>query len=232
MRAKDIMTRSIISVSPDHSVQHAARLMRDNNVSGLPVLDDDARLLGIMTEGDLLRRSELGAGLKPVNVGQPSQTGSPDPETYVKTHSWRVGDVMSAEVVTVDEDASLREVASLMMAHDIKRIPVLRGGSLVGIVSRADLLKVFEAALPDQPLQGDQAIRRAVLARLESDLGLSPAEIDVSVTDRNVVLSGAVRSEALRRAACLAAEGISGIDGVINNLRIDAKTGDAKPNSS
>lgn len=147
------------------------------------------------------------------------------PEAFIKGHSWRVGDVMTQPVVTVDEDMPVGRVAELMAAKGIKRIPVMRAEEMVGIISRSDILRAVTASLPDVIANGDEAVRRAVLARLCSDLGLEKGAIDVTIENGTVSLSGQVESEALREAARVAAETISGAGGVRNRLRIVANGG-------
>ncbi|MBB3965869.1 CBS domain-containing protein [Rhizobium metallidurans] len=157
------MTVDPITVSPDHSVWHAAHIMLSQRVSGLPVLDSDLSLVGIVTEGDLLRRTELGNAAIVAGVDAP-----PDPAMfYLKSRSWRVGDVMSTKVVMVEEDTPIGTAAMLLGVHRIKRLPVQRDGRLVGIVSRADLLSIVSAGKPDAEVRGDEAVRRALAARLQ-----------------------------------------------------------------
>ena len=164
MNAKDVMTRTVVTVSPDHSLRHAARIMLDRGISGVPVVDDDSRLVGIVTEGDLLRRSELtGPGLS----SQQPETSDEKARAYVKSRSWKVADVMSSDLVPVDEETPVARIAALMSERGIKRVPVMRGRRLVGIVSRADLLRVLIAAKIDDAASGDDAIRRSSSPSLE-----------------------------------------------------------------
>ena len=222
MHAADIMTRRVLTLSPEHSVRHAARLMLDNRISGLPVCNDEGDLVGILSEGDLLRRSELGSeALKETGI-RPRQ----DPETCIKAHSWRVGDVMTKDPVTIESDASVDQIAALMVTHAIKRVPVVQRGHLVGIVSRRDILEPVVSSRPERFATGDEAIKRAVLARLLSDLNLDT--IDVKVEGGVVALCGNVESGVKRLAARVAAEAVCGIGGVRNELRVineaDCKT--------
>ncbi|AFL52510.1 CBS domain-containing protein [Sinorhizobium fredii] len=217
MLAKDIMSKNVLSLSPEHSISHAARMMLENRISGLPVCDNSGKLVGILSEGDLLRRAELGSA-----AGRGQVSDRPEPEAFIKGHSWRVGDVMTRDVVTVDEDVPLGRVAAIMAANEIKRIPVVRAGAMVGIISRSDILRTITEATPDVVAVGDEAVRRAVLARLCSDLGLDRGSIDVTIENGNVSLWGQVESEAIREAARVAAETISGAGGVRNRLRIVA----------
>ena len=216
MKAADVMTRKVIAISPEHSVKHAACVMLENHISGLPVLDDKGSLVGIITEGDLLRRAELGSAAWRAR----GNTREEGPEVFVKGHSWRVGDVMTPRVVTVDEDTPIDRIAAAMTTNDIKRVPVARAGQMVGIVSRSDILSVIAAAVPDVTAAGDEATRRAVLVRLCSDVELDKAAIDVTIEDGTVCLWGEVASEVQREAARVAAEGVSGVGRVRNRLRV------------
>ena len=143
MNAKDLMTEVPTTVSPEHSVWHATQIMLSEHVSGVPVLADDGLLAGIVTEGDLLRRTELGTAEAFPN---PLQDADAVARAYVKSRSWKVGDVMTKNVITIDENAAVHEIAKLIDQHDIKRLPVMRKERLVGIVSRADLLKIGRAS--------------------------------------------------------------------------------------
>ncbi len=217
MLAADIMTRRVFTISPEHSVRHAARLMLDNRISGLPVCDDEGNLVGILSQGDLLRRSELGSAALKGTKGNHAQQ---DPETYIKAHSWRVGDVMTTGAVTVNADASVDQIAMLMQTRSIKRIPVVQQSRLVGIVSRRDILEAVLLAKPEGFASGDEAIKRAVLARLLSDLNLNEGAIEVRVEGGVVALCGSVESGVKRLAARVAAEAVCGSGCVRNELRV------------
>lgn len=220
MRAKDIMTQNVISISPDHSIQHAAKVMLEHHVSGLPVIDDAGEIKGMLTEGDLLRRSEFATATWVVDSQGAIAKKRADPGEYIKGTSWRVGEVMSSQVFSVDEDCPVAHIVKLMTTHEIKRIPVIHDGKVTGIVSRADLLKALVAIEPERIATGDPALQRAIITRLVSDLGLDRDAIAVDVANCNVLLSGVVPSEAQRQAACLAAESVPGVNGVINHLRV------------
>jgi CBS domain-containing protein len=212
MLTRDIMTERVISVTPDHSVRHAAEIMLDHHISGLPVIDGADRLVGMLTEGDLLRRAELGS---PASVQGPQLSAD-----YIKIHSWCVGDVMTEHAVTVEEAMPVGQIAAIMRSSDVKRLPVLRDGKMVGIVSRADILRAILAAGREEGAPGDEAIRRAIASRLRDDLKFDPGLVWVTVANGNVHLWGRVASEADRRAAHLAAESVSGVGGVVNGLRV------------
>lgn len=215
MRVKDVMTTSIVKLSPDNSVRQAARIMLDNHISGLPVVDDEGRLVGLISEGDLIRRTELGGGVPVVDatIGADERASA-----YVRRSSWRVGDAMTADPVTIGEDASVVRVAALMQERGIKRIPVLRDGVLVGIVSRADLLQAVLSAKQDETAAGDEAIRRSILVRLGENTGLEGLDVKVAVTDGIVHLWGNVETAECRKAARIVAENVRGVRGVVEHF--------------
>lgn len=217
MLVKDVMTTAVVTLSPDNSIRHAAKLMSDQQVSGLPVIDDEGRLAGVISEGDLIRRTELSSGAFALNANM--ELGADDrANAFVKRCAWRVGDVMTPDPVTIDEDASLSRVAELMQDRNIKRIPVLRAGKLIGIVSRADLLQVIYSAKPDDTATGDEAIRRSILVRLGENTGLEGLDLTVTVADGIVHFWGNLETAARRRAARILAEGVNGVRGVVEHF--------------
>jgi len=217
MKAQDVMTTNVATVSPNNSVRQAAKVMLARRVSGLPVVDDEGRLVGLISEGDLLRRSELGSGPTVTRAGPPLSSDE-RARAYVKSNAWRVDDVMSRDLVVVEEEASLSRVAALMEEHSIKRLPVVRGGALVGIVSRANLLRAIVAARPDQTAHGDDAIRRSIIARLKENTGLEGKGVTATVTGGTVHLWGEVDTEDCRNAARVVAESVRGVRSVIEHF--------------
>lgn len=215
--ARDVMKVDVVSVQPDTSVRHAAAIMLARCVSGLPVIDDEGRLAGIITEGDLMRRSELRDALLLSNTGASTDEWN---TAYVKSHSWRVGDVMTAPVVSVDEEAPLSHIAKLLDRHNIRRVPVVRTGRVVGIVSRSDLLSAVAGMAPDSAAAGDQAIRLGIVTRLREDLCLADLIPHVGVAGGIVHLSGDVRSQAERDAVRVVAESVRGVVGIQDHLNI------------
>ncbi|NRQ14739.1 CBS domain-containing protein [Ensifer sesbaniae] len=215
MRVKDVMTTSVVKLSPDNSVRQAARIMLDNHVSGLPVVDDEGRLVGLISEGDLIRRTELGGGVPMVDATIAADARA---NAYVRRSSWRVGDAMTVDPVTIDEGASVARVAAVMQERGIKRIPVLRNGILVGIVSRADLLQAVLSAKQDETAAGDEAIRRSILVRLGENTGVEGLDIKVAVTDGIVHLWGNVETAECRRAARIVAENVRGVRAVVEHF--------------
>lgn len=212
MLVKDVMTTKVVKLSPDNSVRQAAKLMFDYHVSGVPVVNDDGRLLGVISEGDLIRRTELCSG---ASVLMADMTIDPvnRANAFIRRCSWRVGDVMTADPVTIEEEAPLARVAGLMQERGIKRIPVMRDGELVGIVSRADLLQAIFSTKPDETAAGDEAIRRSILVRLGENTGLEELDVTVTVTEGIVHFWGQVETAACRRAARIVAESVHGGQG-------------------
>ena len=169
MKAKDVMTRHVVTIAPNASILEALRLMLQHKISGLPVVDEKGNLAGIVTEGDFLRRAETGTERKRSRwfeflVGPGALAAD-----YVRSHARRVDEVMTTDVHTITEDAPLDDVVALMEKHRIKRLPVMRGGELVGILSRANLLHALAAIASEiRPSpQTDEAIRDRVLAELD-----------------------------------------------------------------
>src|SRR5262245_45309055 len=172
MKASDVMTRRIVSIGPDDSVVRAARLMLQNHISGLPVVDATGALAGIVTEGDFLRRTELdtrqhGPRWIELLLG-PGRLAS----EYVRASGRKVSDVMTRQLRTISSDTPLKEVVSLMERYHIKRLPVVDNGKLVGIVSRANLLHALANRAADTPERphDDQTIRDRLLTELEGQL--------------------------------------------------------------
>ena len=215
------MSHEIITVGAGHSVRHAASIMLNDAVSGLPVLDDDQKLVGILTEGDLIRRAQL---CKAFDAGEEDERRI-DPveaaEDYVKRTSWKVTDCMTSTVMSVTESTPVHEIAAMMAANEIKRVPVMRGDRLVGIVSRSDILACIADQTCETAVKGDVEIRRAVLARVLSDLGYPPHAITVDVSNQSVALSGTVGSRSMADAVRVAAESVPGVGEVRNLIEVE-----------
>lgn len=220
MRVADIMTTDVITVRPDATVREIARLLLERGISAVPVIDGENRPVGIVSEGDLVRRVETGTETKRSWWLDFFSGADAKPERFAKEHGHRAEQVMSRELVTTTEDASLADVARLLEKHRVKRLPVLRDGRLVGIVSRANILRGLVTAAPQIAARSpasDRDIRKAVLDRL-SDAGIAPGFVDVTVTDGRVQLWGVARNDAEERAAVVAAEEVAGVVAVESNL--------------
>lgn len=223
MNVSDVMAKTLVTLMPGHSVKHAAQILLDHHVSGAPVIDGDGKLVGILTEGDLLRRVEFGTGAAPDDAWARANWSEGSARDFVRSHSWRVGDVMSKPVTSVTEDMSLSQVAVLLGTRSIKRLPVLRDGKLVGIVSRADLLKIIAATAPEQIAGGDDAMLVSAKAHLRDAEAMFAMCPDVTVTDGVIHLWGKVRSEAERDAARVAIEAIPGLRGIEDHLTLNVQ---------
>lgn len=220
MIARDVMTTRVVTVGPETPVREVAQLLLERRISAVPVVDADGRILGIVSEGDLIGRPEIGPPRRRswwlALLGGAGEGAA----EYVKAHGGHAKDVMTPGVVSITEDAPLGEVAQLLEERRIKRVPVVHQGKLVGIVSRADLLRALASAKDRTPAGGssDQAIRERFLAVLDRESWAVLAHVNVTVTDGIVHLWGLADSEEQRRALLVAAEGIPGVRGVQDHL--------------
>jgi len=223
MNAADVMTTNVATVGPGAEVQEIARLMLRRRISAVPVVDATKRVIGIVSEGDLVRRLEKDSETRhPWWLEELVSTRDVAAE-YVKAQGKTASDVMTREVITVEEATPLGEIAGLLETHHIKRVPVTRDGRLVGIVSRANLLQGLFAIGSESAAIGalsDSTIRGDVLQALFSDAGLDTEFINVVVTDGVVRLWGAVYSPAQRRAAQIASANQLGVKSVENHLKL------------
>jgi CBS domain-containing protein len=213
------MTRNVLTVGRETSVADAIRVMLDKNVSGLPVLDN-GKIVGIVTEGDLLRRSETGtAKHRPrwleILMGPGRMAGE-----YVRTHGRKVEAIMTSDLVSVAGDTPLDEVVGLMERRRIKRVPVIEGDVLVGIVSRLDLLRALLRVIEGQHSEdrGDDDIREQILAELAKAAWVPRDGLSISVKDGVVDLNGVILEERERVALRVVAENVPGVRAVEDHL--------------
>ena len=218
MQVRDVMTLNVISVKADESILNAARLMLQNRISGLPVIDANGALVGVVTEGDFLRRGEIGTSRQRAKwleflVG-PGRLAS----EYVHQSGRKVAEVMTPAPLTVGEDDSLETVVQLMESRHIKRLPVMRNGRMVGIVSRANLVRALVRLGGETPVVAadDAAIRDRILATL------AKAEwafgVDVAVKDGVAEIWGTITDERERQGCIVAAENVPGVKQVHDHL--------------
>ncbi|MBB3185283.1 CBS domain-containing protein [Halomonas fontilapidosi] len=217
MQAADVMTPNVITVTPDSEVSEIASLLLEHGISAVPVVDADDNVLGIVSEGDLIRRVE--------NNGDQHKSwwlklfsGGGNAVDYVKSHGRKAGEVMTPHPLTINEDEPLHNIAALLEKRHIKRVPVVRDGKLVGIVSRANLLRGF--SVNRQPAGGDddRAIRDAIVKEVDDNTGVMVDRLNIIVSDGKVQLWGLVDSKEQRWAVQVAAENIDGVKEVENNL--------------
>jgi CBS domain-containing protein len=219
MRAMDVMTANVITVEPDTSVQQLATLLSERGISGVPVVDKDNRLVGVVTEGDLLHRAETGTERRiQRRRSRWLDTIGADQEAardYVKAHGRVVREIMTREVISVSDTTELADIATLLETKRIKRVPVLRDGKLVGIVSRANLVRALamtESKAAIAADSDDHTIRQKLITELTGQDWVHMWAADIIVRDRVVHLwFSDDRSEAERQAVRVAAENIPGV---------------------
>lgn len=208
MQAQDVMTTKVTTIEAGATVREAARRMLERRVSALPVVDDRGRVIGVVSEGDLVRRAELGTeSARSWWLRMFAEDGARD---YIRTHGAAVADVMTQPAIGVRRATPLHEVARLMEKHRVKRLLVLEAGRLVGIVSRADLVRRIATApaKASRRMRGDRALRKAVLEEIKR-ARVDATYANVTVESGTVHLWGGLRTEveqkALRAAARVAA---------------------------
>lgn len=218
MRVRDVMTGNVVSVRPDDTILKAAHLMLQNRISGLPVIDQRGFLVGIVTEGDFLRRGEIGTQRQRPKwleflVG-PGRLA----DEYAHASGRKIKEIMTAEPVTVNESDSLERAVRLMELRRVKRLPVLRDGELVGIVSRANLVQALVSMEREAEPQasGDFEIRERILAALAQQ-PWAP-QINVVVKNGVVDLWGTITDERERKACVVAAENVGNIKEVHDHI--------------
>lgn len=221
MNAADTMTREVITASPTMALEEAVQLMLSHRISGLPVIDSSGALVGIVTEGDLLRRSETHTE-QPLSWWRAVLLGTQRlADRYVHSHARQVGEVMTRSVVSVAPGTPLADVVALMEARGVRRLPVVQDGKLVGIVSRADLLRALERFLQrssESVACQDSELRRRVLRQLATQRWVPAALVDIGVNEGVVELRGFVLNEGQREALRVLAENTPGVRRVIDNL--------------
>ena len=218
MNAKDIMTAPVITITPDTLVHETAELLLERRISGVPVVAN-GEVVGMVNEGDLLQRHEIGSDGDTPEPSWWRRLIERDrfPADYVKSHARKAKDIMSRHAVSVTEDTPARHLASIFAARHIRRIPVLRDKQLVGIVTRADLIRAFALTTQDVKAphaQSDEAIRVRLLRELEQQRWWRPEWSAVYVHDGVVHYRGLIRSDDERQAARVAAENVPGVRGV------------------
>lgn len=215
MKAKDIMTSTVVTVGPDTPVNEIAALLFERRISALPVVQD-GRLLGIVSEADLLHRHEIGTDCIARSGSWWLRLFSADRsiEDYIKSHARKARDIMTRRVATVTPDTPLAEVANVLEKRGVKRVPVVDAGRLAGIVSRSNLVQALAGA-PQAPLRvtppGDEAIRARLLAELERQPWWQRGYSSLTVTQGVVTFYGTINSDDERNAARIAAENMPGV---------------------
>lgn len=228
MFAADVMTHDVVTVHTDTTVKEIAELLLAKGISGVPVVDTAGKLVGIVSEGDLIHRVENETERHRSWWLELFADRERMVQDFMKSHARKAGEVMTRQVVTVKPHTPLNEVSALLDKHKIKRVPVVDGDKIVGIVSRANLLRALvragEGMARPTPVT-DSSLRDRVLAALESTAWADTSLVNISVSDGNVDLSGIVRSKSEKDAMRVAAESIPGVRTVVNNLSVQQLTG-------
>ena len=222
MHAIDVMTSEVISVDENATVPAVARLLADRGISAVPVVDKDNQVIGMVSEGDLLHRAETGTERRQAWWLDMMASTNKLAGDYIKSHSGKVNDVMTRDVVSVTETTPVADIALLLETNRIKRVPVVRDGKLVGIVSRANLVRALAMTIDEAPSGAgadDQAIRDKLLTELKAQKWAEVSPANVTVKDGVVQLWSSYLSEQEKRALVVAAENIPGVRRVEDHMR-------------
>ena len=223
MKAMDVMVRDVVTVSPDDDVAVAIQLLADYDISALPVVDDDENVVGVISEADLLHREEIGTEKQRPWWLEAVTPASKLAGEFAKSHGRRVAEIMSTDVVSASEDTPLGAIATLLERHRIKRVPILRGGKLVGIVSRSNLIQALHprrrCSARAPPCRRCRPQIRAQLLDQLGDQGWTDfGERNVIVSDGIVHMWGLVGSADEHKALLALAEGVPGVVSVSDEM--------------
>lgn len=219
MIAADVMTRNIISITPDATLADAVQVMLDKGVSGLFVIDSGGTLQGVITEADLIHRSELGTQRHSSWFARLFAPGR-EAADFTESHSRRVGDLMTAEVLTVEETTELPDVVQIMERNGVKRVGVVKDGNLTGVITRSNLLRGLASVARGAAgaSTDDRTIKASIEAALAKESWAPIARIDLTVVDGMVEIWGTITSEDERRAVCVIAENTAGVKRVVDHM--------------
>jgi CBS domain-containing protein len=221
MKASDIMVTDVITVTPESDVREVATLLLTNHISAAPVVDAQGRLVGMISEGDLVRRGEAGTAHERPWWLQMLMSRELMAGEFLREHSRRAGDLMTREVVTAGPDTPVADIAALLERNRIKRAPIVSNGRIVGIVSRANLIQALAThrGQPSAPKPvADAELREKVVSRLRSEPWVRPGLVNVTVTDGAVDLWGIVDSATEKRALRVAVEIVPGVKAINDNV--------------
>jgi len=220
MRAIDVMVRDVVTVRPDTDVAEAVKLLAEHDVSALPVVDVAGNLVGVLSEADLIHRAEIGTEKQRPWWLEAVTGASTLAEEFANSHGKRVGEIMTDGAISVAEETPLSEIAAIFERKRIKRVPVVKDGKLVGIVSRSNLIQALASLVGrvDQQDETDHQIRLDLLSRLKDQPWTGFGERNITVSNRIVHLWGLVGSEAERKALLALAESISGVSRVSDEM--------------
>jgi len=221
MRAMDVMTSEVITVGQNTSVQTVAKLLAERGISAVPVVDRENRVIGMVSEGDLLHRAETGTERRRSWWLDMMASTNKIAGDYVKSHSGKVRDIMTRDLISVTETTPVADIAVLLETNRIKRVPVVRDGKLVGIVSRANLVRALGMTInePSSTEADDRTIRDKLLAELKAQRWAEVSPANVTVKDGIVHLWSSYLSEQEKRALVVAAENTPGVRRVEDHMR-------------
>ena len=222
MDAIDVMTSEVISVDADATVPAVARLLAERGISAVPVVDKADQVIGMVSEGDLLHRAETGTERRRSWWLDMMASTNKLAGDYIKSHSGKVKDVMTRKVLSVTEATPVADIALLLETNRIKRVPVVRDGKLVGIVSRANLVRALAMTIDEVPSGAeadDRRIRDKLLAELKAQRWAEVSPANITVNDGVVHLWSSYLSEQEKRALVVAAENIPGVRRVEDHMR-------------
>lgn len=225
MLALDIMTTRVVTIRADAPIAEAIRLMLQRRISGLPVVDDSGKLVGIVTEGDFMRRSETHTERQRPRwlefILGPHRLA----DEYIRTHARKVEDVMSRDVATIKDHTPIDKIVGLMEERRVKRLPVLRDGEVVGMISRADLMRALARlaaksgmARPDRSVATDTKLRKDVLTEIDKQPWAPKASVNIEVQEGVVKLWGVIWDDKDRQALRVLAENVPGVTKVEDHL--------------
>ena len=219
MKVAEVMVTSVHSVGPDASVREVASMMLERRISGVPVVDEDGRILGMVSEGDLIRRPEIETDHAPAGWLHVFLSDEERAREFVKSHGRKVRDVMTQPAICVAPDTPLAVVVRLMERHRVKRLPVVEHGRLVGLLTRADLLRALVARQAEAPVAAsDQELRARIDSLLRSEDWAASAVVYAEVENGIAQLWGTVESDAQLAALMLAVRELPGVKDVQAHL--------------
>jgi len=221
MQVSEIMTPRPLSVAPDTTIVETARMMLAHRISGLPVTRANGEVVGVVTEGDLLRRAETGTERQRSRWLELLLGPGRLARDYIGAHACKVGEVMTTDIAVVSPQEPLARVVELMEKRHVKRVPVVEDGRLVGIVSRADLVRALLAGLTEKQHaspKSDSEIREAIIATIDKEPWGPRFSVEVTVEDGVVDLYGTLTDDRERTALKVAAENVAGVTAVRDHL--------------
>jgi CBS domain-containing protein len=220
MKASDIMVRRVLTTHPQTSVSQVAKQLVDNDISALPVVDDAGNVVGVISEADLMHRKELGSEKTRAWWIEAMTPGATLADEFAQSHGKRVEELMSTRVISATPDASLGEIASLLEKHRIKRVPIMKDGKIVGIVSRSNLVQALASAKSNGVTAADKdhTIRADIVAKLGEQQWTDFGDRNIVVVNGVACVWGLVGSPSERKALIALVEGVPGVTDVRDEM--------------